>query len=266
MKKPIYNLCLASYPRSGNTFLRNILMEVFGVFSWNNYHRYQFLREVVHHPLVKPKDRFYLNDKLISPEEILHRIPYQVIKVHGLPADHRDFLKTKPMVVCVVRDGRDAVVSEAHHRCDIVAPGSQFDQNLREAIEAAGGSHFGGWSNNVSQWLRKADLVIHFEQLIAEPEKVIEVLHRKFHLPSPDLTRIPTFESQRQGTGAFIHDEKEISYHDAFPKLFFRRGEPGAWREEMSAEMEALFIQHHGKMLHHLGYMDYRTGTLRYAL
>jgi len=261
MKKPLYNICLASYPRSGNTFLRNILMEVFGVFSWNNYQRYMFLRDVVHHPLVKPKDRFYLNDRLVSPDEILERIPYQVIKVHGLPVDHRDFLKTKPFVICLIRDGRDAVVSEAHHRSNIVAPGSPFDQNLREAIEAAGGSHFGGWSNNVKQWLKRAHLVIRFEQLIAEPEKVIDLLYRELHLPEPDLTKIPTFESQRLGTGAFIHLEKETEYSDPFPHLFFRRGEAGAWKEEMTPEMQELFMQHHGKMLRKLGYWEEVEGV-----
>jgi hypothetical protein len=33
---------------------------------------------------------------------------------------------------------------------------------------------FGGWSNNVTQWVEKADLVLRYEDLISDPQKVLE--------------------------------------------------------------------------------------------
>ena len=35
------NVVLASFPRSGNTFLRNILIDVAGIYSWNNLKVYK---------------------------------------------------------------------------------------------------------------------------------------------------------------------------------------------------------------------------------
>ena len=261
-----YNICIASYPRSGNTFLRNIFFDVFGLFSWNNYHRYIFLRETLSHPMVKKRDRFFLNDQLHRPEDLLEYMPCQIIKTHDLPENNHEFLRTEPFIICIIRDGRDAVVSEAHHRSNIVAPGSPFEENLREAITAPEGSHFGGWTANVRAWLYRADLVFHFEQLISDPERCINKLTSMLNLPEPNLTRIPTFESQRSGDSAFITDRRLETYSDTFPRLFFRRGEYGAWKEEMPEMMQQLFMAYHGSMLEELGYLNEDLSRLKYFI
>jgi hypothetical protein len=91
------------------------------------------------------------------------------------------------------------VVSMAHHRKDIVAPGSDFQENLRAAIIAQGGSHFGGWSKNVEQWIKQADLVLYYEDLIANPRACMERVRKLLELTEPDYNKIPTFEQLKQG-------------------------------------------------------------------
>lgn len=256
MKELTQNILIISYPRSGNTFLRNIFMEVFGLFSWNSYDRYLFLRDAMVHPGVRDKDRFFLNDRPMSPESLRPLLLSGIFKTHELPEGAQAILDTRPFIIYLVRDGRDAVVSEAYHRRDITSPGSHLATNLREAILAEGGSHFGGWSANVNAWIPKADLVIHFEQLITQPEICIRKLVSLMPLPDPAMGRIPTFESQRRGDGHFISHNRQEKYADAFPKLFFRKGKAGGWRDDLSHEMHQLFVTHHGATLASLGYSE----------
>ena len=74
-----------------------------------------------------------------------------VVKSHLLPHQLPEPLLQRP-IIYLIRDGRDAVVSVAHHRSDVMAVGSDFDQNLAEATFAAEGSHFSGWSNHTKTW------------------------------------------------------------------------------------------------------------------
>lgn len=259
-------MILASYPRSGNTFFRNILMDVYGLFSWNGFSRYSYLKFAAFHPNCRPEDRFYINKQDRTPEEVRALLKYEIVKTHELPGQSGEMLDGKPFVVCIIRDGRDAVVSEAHHRADIVEPGSHFRTNLLEAIRAEGGSHFGGWSENVRSWLGKADLVFHFEQLIREPVRCMEKLSSLITLPPPDFEKMPTFASQRRGEGVFVRSDKEVDRRADFPKLFFRRGEPGAWQEEMDPESLHLFLEKHGQMLKELGYLAQDYQQLKYLI
>ncbi len=122
-------------------------------------------------------------------------------------------------VIYIIRDGRDALVSMAHHRKDIVEPGTDFLKNLKEALWAPMGSFFGGWGTNVDQWTKIADRVILFEKLVNEPEIEINALQRLLDLPVPDMDSIPTFESQRSGEslyGGRIRPRLSREEQDAF--------------------------------------------------
>ena len=84
---------LASFPRSGNTFFRNILFEVYGLPSAD------------YHPHKKPIDF----------------TAFPVIKTHILPKHLPTHFQQKKSVY-LVRDGRDALVSMAHSRSDFTSP------------------------------------------------------------------------------------------------------------------------------------------------
>jgi glycosyltransferase involved in cell wall biosynthesis len=222
---------LASFPRSGNTFFRNVLYEVYGIKS-STFHRER------NYPLEK------------------NYFEYPVVKTHLLPSQLEP---ADPGIkkVYLVRDGRDALVSMAHHRKDIVEPGTDFHLNLLEAILAMEGSFFGGWSENVRQWAETADVVIRFEDLIQDPLREVEKLRAIMDLPEPDVSKLPSFEKLKfgkpqYGSGKhFLDDQEQIE--DLAVKNF-RRGEAGSWRDEMPPEYEALFWELHGQVMERLGY------------
>jgi glycosyltransferase involved in cell wall biosynthesis len=222
---------LASFPRSGNTFFRNILYEVYGIES-STYHQ----------------EKGYFLD----PEYDR----YPVVKTHLLPNQLKPADAIIPKVY-LIRDGRDAVVSLAHHRKDIVEPGTDFEINLLEAILAADGSYFGGWSENVQQWIAVADIVIRYEDLIEDPIREVEKLRAVMDLPQPNISKLPSFTNlkfgrPRYGSGAHLgQEEAEVA---DLAKKNFRKGRSGTWREEMPKEYLALFYDLHGKTLKMMGY------------
>lgn len=222
---------LASFPRSGNTFFRNILFEVYGLES-STFHREENY----------PMDENYAAYSFVKT----HLLPDQ------LPEEHRDAPK-----VYLVRDGRDALVSLAHHRKDIIEPGTDFYTNLLEATLALGGSYFGGWSENVKQWTAEADVVIRYEDLIEDPLREVEKLRKVADLPEPNRERLPTFEKLKfgqpqYGSGAtFLAREEEVA---ALAQKNFRKGRAGAWKEEMPATLLPLVYELHGATLERFGY------------
>lgn len=221
---------LSSFPRSGNTFFRNILFEVYGIES-STFHQENY-----------PVDPDYEQ--------------FQVVKTHLLPSQ---LIPANPNIksVYLVRDGRDCMVSLAHQRSDIIAPGSDFLENMEAAVHAAGGSFFGGWGENVSQWLERADLVIRYEDLIKDPIGQAERLRAIMDLPEPNLDRLPTFEKLKFGKpkyGSKQHILKEEGEQREFSQKFFRKGKAGGWREEMPPHLLELFWRKYGPVMERMGY------------
>jgi glycosyltransferase involved in cell wall biosynthesis len=231
-------ILLSSFPRSGNTFLRNILFEVYGMES-SEFHRMT--------------DQ-YLDDDFRT---------YPFVKTHDLPSVLHEFDAGIPAVY-LVRDGRDSVCSMAHHRSDLVAPGSDYLQNLKEAIIAAKGSFFGGWSRNAEEWLERADLIIRFEDLIRDPINTVENLRKICELPAPIVENLPTFESLKFGIPKYGHgmnsnfSEKEKLRQSG---KFFRKGKTGGWKKDMPDDLHDLFWSYHGETMENFGYA--RNGELR---
>jgi len=207
---------LASFPRSGNTFFRNILFDVYGIES-SEFH--------------KETNKNVLDNFASFP----------VVKTHLLPHQLPEDLQSKKAVY-LIRDGRDALVSIAHHRKDIVVPGSNYYKNLVEAILARGGSFFGGWSMNVEQWTSKADIIIRYEDLIKDPIRQTERLREIMELPEPKLENLPTFQSLKKGKSRYGSGEKKKTEQvKAYADKFFRRGVVGSYKNEMPKVFQLLF-------------------------
>jgi hypothetical protein len=99
-------------------------------------------------------------------------------------------------------------------------------------------------------WLSRADIVIHFEELIKDPIGCVERLRSLMDLPEPNLAALPTFESQRNAQHKY-GNVKAIQGHS---EKFFRSGSVGGWKDEMPDAIHALFWDLHGYAMEELGY------------
>jgi hypothetical protein len=233
---------LASYPRSGNTYLRLLLFHGLGLKTYSEYND----------PLMEQLDMSEAVGHALLPgnlSELAAADECYLVKTHGLPSDDRP-------AVYLVRDGRDAVVSHARFLTEFMKHRGvvgrlerwldvpRFSTLLRQLIVGhwrLDRMRYGGWSTNVLAWTRRTGgplLVIRYEDLVAQPEVWLGRVVEAFSLRSGNQAlRVPDF----------------ASLHARWPQ-FFRKGRAGAWREEMSDDMHALFWQHHGEGMRALGY------------
>jgi hypothetical protein len=223
---------LASYPRSGNTFFRVLLKRIYGVSTYENYVWEQSA------DIERVREVIGLPDTQLSLEDMAKSDSCFFVKTHDLP--HDDF-----PAIYFVRDGRDALVSHAHfilqYDLQIPSPERQlhFNDTLRMLIETD--TSFGGWGNNVMAWTSRIALtvVIKFEDLIASPLECLRQATAQIGYlpPEIDSSQIPTFEE----------------LHQKVPQ-FFRKGQVGAWRDELPDDLHKLFWQRYGDAMRSMGY------------
>ncbi|MEQ6167986.1 sulfotransferase domain-containing protein [Ekhidna sp. MALMAid0563] len=208
---------IASYPRSGNTFFRNILFHVFGIES----EVYSF------------KHKIHIDRASILYIKT-HLIPQQ------LPIEKED------IVIYLIRDGRDSVLSRAYKKKQIHKRFSSFRINLLNFISHKNSKE--SWSSHLKAWEEYVTLTIKFEELTKDPIKQIEQLSKSLSLPSPNLDELPTFETQKNGNSKYSGGGNS--------KAFFRKGKVGGWKKEFPNRYMLYFHYVHGDKLHELGYLD----------
>jgi len=221
---------LASYPRSGNTFLRIVLQRLYGAPTYSIYEDDDPVAQRVGPSLVgyRPKpERSVMSDSA----EVYFTKTHKRRKGDGYPA------------IYLVRDGRDAVVSHARLRMSQqLAADSDcqmtFEDFLREEITRPyvdGHPSSGTWGGNVLSWLGAADAsaatdasvtLLRYEDLIVDPRGSVE---RAVSSLLPELA--PSVD-------AVIPSFNEL--HRVDP-LFFRRGAAHSHRDEMTDELHELF-------------------------
>ena len=226
---------LASFPRSGNTFLRLLLHHLYGVSTHDIYV-----------DLPDPIDRSNKQDlstlvgyKPISSLEALAKSDsIAFVKTHELSRDDHP-------AIYVIRDGRDSLTSYAHFilsqdaPCDATLYANKFLQTLRHITYY--NDNFGGWSRNVTSWAHRKGptAIIRYEDLVADPLTTLDQA-----LTSLDLELRPLSEEMTLS----FEDLKQIS------PQFFRKGKVGSHREEMPPHLEALYWKYHGRVMTEFGY------------
>lgn len=229
---------LASYPRSGNTFLRILLNRLYGFTTTTGYDDNDPVAQMVGPALVGYEPREHSLPELVEQPELTF------VKTHRQP--HRVECGDQPAIY-VVRDGRDAIVSFAHLRArDVQKQGQTADvRQIMHKLVTDESLGTGNWGSNILAWLRRSPppAVIRFERLIREPEA--EVARALAEL---DIRLQP----QARVNGVAPGFSELNSVHSQF----FRRGAVGAYRDEMPGEIQASFWAqpHHAEAMALLGY------------
>jgi hypothetical protein len=176
---------LASYPRSGNTFLRTILWHCFGLRSASVYPKdlggNRALEDYVGHIEHGPQIREQLGENGIP-----------LIKTHELPKDANP-------AIYVVRDGRAACVSLWRFGGEAIP---------LEAV-IAGQHRFGTWADHLSAWNpkhRANTLFLRYEDLRDNlPISLQSIGH--FLGKAPTGGRIPDREAIAASDGRWVRKE-----------------------------------------------------------
>ncbi len=271
-------LWLSSYPKSGSTWLRAYLANLF-----RNPEKPIPINEL---PKFALGDNFLLHyEKLsgkkaedLSPEEIASLRP----RVHEWFATFRSdtvLVKThnacviaggQPLItpsatagaVYVVRNPLDVAPSLAHHFQMTIQWAVDIICNERHALPAVKGQIeqiLLSWSSHVESWTRtpfKRLHVMRYEDMVAKPFKTFGALSKFFGFPhDPErIKKAIKFSSFRE----LKSQEKKGGFVEARPDgeaSFFRDGKAGGWRKVLTEAQVAQLIEAHRKVMTEHGYL-----------
>jgi hypothetical protein len=285
---------LASYPKSGNTWFRmlmanlaakdgkpvdiNDLPERGGIASARGpfdhltlidsgvltHDEIDCLRPRVYEELARGEDDDEYDAKDAAP-------PVRFVKVHDaytLTPNGEPLLagaRGADGAIVIVRDARDVAPSFANHnRMSIDDAITHMNDSL--GVQCAGSRRLDtqlrqrllGWSGYMASWLDQTDIPVH---LIRYEDMQADTLDT-FRGALDFAGRPASDEEIRRAVGhadftELRRQESEKGFSET-PRRpggqFFRRGEVGAWRDELSAEQVARIEAAHAPMMRRLGY------------
>lgn len=274
---------LASYPKSGNTWMRLLLAAY--------YNEKDDLLDIntagVTNGIASSRRRF---DEILGVDSAdltqgevacllphvfeemtrFHRAP-QWIKVHDAQAMMDDgrwlfppsasrkaiYLVRNPLDVAVSRafhDGHEDMAKSIDKLCDLdAAIGGGGKQQLRQWL--------GDWSHHFKSWVDQIAipvLVVKYEDMLADTAgELARVISFVFPRDVIDLARIENAVTQT-AFGRLQTIEASEGFREKTPrqKSFFRQGKAGEWRDHLSPEQVDRIIHCHGKVMRRCGYID----------
>lgn len=213
---------LASYPRSGNTFFRILLKQLYGINTPTAYIGADHTAFEVGKKLVGHVAAEWTVDEMVVKQETL------IVKTHRRAPDNYP-------AIYLHRDGRDSIVSYARK----MSNSKSYHDNLKKLITTSSSST-GTWGQNVLHWLKREGsntICVSYEELIENPASVVEKTLRKLQIDcklQKNNQSIPKFE-----------DLREVN------SQFFRRGVVGSYKDEMPDDLHDIFweqSEHHEAM------------------
>ena len=226
---------VGSYPRSGSTWLRFMLLEILAGQASGFSNTNEMLPDVGKHQTGAPV--LPGNGRLIKTHE-----PFR--------ADYRK-------AIFLVRDPRDVALSEfAFHRA-LGLTGDDFDSYLERFLRGSV-NPFGSWTSHTKSWLEAADsgrsqiLHVNFEQLKRKPEPELGRIVDFLGMPEVK-DRIPA-AIENNSLARMKEKEKATPQRTSANGRFIRSGSAGGWQSALTARQAQLVQQYAGNLLARLGY------------
>ena len=276
---------LASYPKSGNTWLRAVLTHYLRNGSGSPSEPVS-INALLGRPLASDRETFDeylgLDSSDLTPEEVLRCQPSfrewlaealpppAFVKTHDahlrLPGGTTLFPKAATAgVIHLVRNPLDVAVSYAHHRNQSIddavawmADPTASEGGVTHRLTTRLPEPLTTWSGHVSSWLDQKELPLHvarYEDLLEDPQAGFGAIVRFAGLDW-DGARLA-----RAVAHAAFHrlraQEEESGFADKQPTApsFFRAGVAGSWRSVLSARQVRALVDTHGTIMERLGYL-----------
>jgi aryl sulfotransferase len=274
---------LASYPKSGNTWLRALL---------TNYLRDgqapADINQLDGGPIASARvwfDEWAGVEASVLSDRVIERARPEVYRCLAAEATDTLYMKVhdawhrtdrdEPLfpadvtagVVYVVRNPLDLATSCAHHWGVSLDRAVENMCNVDFALARSFGGlsdqlrqQMGSWSDHVQSWLDESGLPTHlvrYEDLHRDPEASFGGIVRFCGLP---------WDARRVSKAVAFSDFAELQLQEraqgfrersvVAPGHFFRRGLVGSWREELPVELAQTLRAAHGDAMRRLGYID----------
>jgi hypothetical protein len=219
---------LASYPRSGNTFVRIVFNDMFGIktrsLTGNGDDRVLSavpgVVDAVGHLMSEARGKELIEEARQSQE-------LYVLKTHEPPL-------TDDAAIYIIRDGRSAAVSYFHFMNEI----EHYPTSLEAIID--GNVYGGSWSEHFAAWQpmsRPRTLLLRYEEITMNSDRLAK--------------QLGAFCSVKQVSAKHRHF---TALHQLYPE-FFRKGDDNSNIRDLPEPYLSRFMHRHGPLLKKLGYV-----------
>jgi hypothetical protein len=275
-------LWLASYPKSGNTWLRAFIHNLMGqikegrgtgvdINAMNVLTTGDSLVQWFRHLDPRPPLEWSREDVArmrrgaqlamvaSKPETVIAKTHNALVHAHGHPTIHMDLTAG---AIYVVRNPLDLVISLADHY------GVDIDKAIEIINDPVNGGLLDGnivfeihstWSNHVRSWTQREHpglLVVRYEDMLGKALHTFGDIARFMGLrPSRaqldkaiELSSFKNLKQQEEAKGFRERSQKGTR--------FFRVGKSGQWRETLTPAQVARVIENHHEQMARFGYLD----------
>lgn len=275
---------LASYPKSGNTWLRiflnNLLSESDEPIDLNALHETGSISSARR-----------LFDELVgvdSADFTQSEIDYYLPKVHQMRSDQlteKEFVKTHDAftknkdgqwiipieatfrAIYLVRNPLDVCVSFAHH-----SGHTDFDRMIKRMASSKTTlahskkgqnnqlhQYMGSWSDHIISWQnlpKDKRLVIRYEDMKLKTQETFTKIVRFAGLTHNEEQIADALDKSKMSRLQKMEDEKGFREKMQKAKRFFRKGIIGSWREELTDAQAQQIVKDHKAIMLQLDYLD----------
>ncbi len=282
-KNPRGLVWLASYPKSGNTWVRVFLYQLMRIMGGhpreddelNQLDRssmyegrlFNLFEQMLGKPMAEISSLEIMSVRAMAHAEIVQRTnTLALIKTHNVLGHVANMplinLKVSAGSIIIVRDPRDVAPSLAKHlgapidqTIDVMGKTAYHTTNQKEQVFEMWGS----WSENVKSWTMQpseAALVVRYEDLLDTPTET-------FGKIAAHLRQTPAEEQLLEAIELSSFDvlrkqEEDYDFRERSPMAdrFFTSGKAGTWRERLTAAQAQRIVDEHGEMMAKFGYLN----------
>ena len=268
-------ILLASYPKSGNTWVRALLTHYFSVDGKVDLNRLEGFPQLTSRVVFD--DMMGVSSADVSPERLRQlRGAFCLSFAQARPTErfvkvHEQFdpvlFPNPPVtgVVYLVRNPLTLALSYADHQawpverivefmCDPNA--GLYQQNTFNFVQLS--QHLGRWDQHVQAWADRCDApvcVIRYEDLCADPlQGLSKILLTCWGEGNPDRIAAAVRDCSLH---RLAEQEKETGFQERNTRTerFFNRGEARSWKDELPTELADRIVAEFGETMERLGYL-----------
>ena len=253
---------IASYPKSGNTWVRAFLCSYFA--SSDQKFDFKIMNNIPTFPhhyeinlLRKKYDNFNFNNVASNWNEfqkILIKKNVKIVKTHNALINFNGYdftnLKNTKGVIYIIRDPRDILISYSNHQNlsykDVFFKMKNMD-HFEKTNDYKDRTLLTSWGNHYSSWksFPKNNLLIRYEDLSSDPlryfTKIIKHLNQIYDFEF-DKKKIEKSIDQVKFENLKKIEERDTFYENPKEnidkgKKFFRKGKVGQWKSLLENEL-----------------------------
>jgi hypothetical protein len=268
---------LASYPKSGNTWLRSFLHNFLR--AADRSHDINKLTDLtagesmteLYRAQDPALDEHYTDDRIRELRPLVHRAISQrspdsvLVKTHNALAE----IDGAPLIsldvtagaIYVVRNPLDVAISFSHHNRTTVDNIIEF-MNTKSAATTSNATNvyefYDTWSGHVASWTATPSATLHvmrYEDMLANPQKSFAAVVKFLGIEAPrprieKAVRLSSFQVLKE-------QERRQGFRERprAMEAFFREGKAGQWRKVLSKEQIAAIVSAHREQMERFGYV-----------